>query len=93
MPAPDRRIRLASRTTSAAAIVAAALVPKCPLCVAAMLSALGMGSACAALLGGVARPFVFALAALAVVLVGFVELRRFASSRRAQVRASRCARS
>lgn len=93
MPAPDRRTRLASRTTSAAAIIAAALVPKCPLCVAAMLSALGVGSACATFLGGVARPFVFALAALAVVLVGFAELRRFVARRRAHASAGCCARS
>jgi hypothetical protein len=92
MAALERQIRLASRTTSAAAIIAAALVPKCPLCVAAMLSALGLGSACATFLGGVARPFTFAFAATAIVLLGWVEVRRFVVKRRAPVPGSCCAR-
>jgi hypothetical protein len=90
MTDPDRRIRLASRTSSAAAIIAAALAPKCPLCVAAMLSALGVGSVFARFLGGVARPFAFTLAALAVVLLGFAELRRLVLRRRALTAPSCC---
>ena len=92
MPAPERRARIASRSTSAVAILAAALVPKCPLCVIAMLSALGLSSAWATFLGGVARPLVFTLAGTAVVLVGFFEFRRLAPRRRAHRSASCCAR-
>jgi hypothetical protein len=90
MPALERRVRMASRSTSAVAILAAALVPKCPLCAVAMLSALGLSSACATSIGSVARPFVFTSATVAVVLVGIFELRRFAR-RRAQREVSCCA--
>ncbi|HVW25016.1 MAG TPA: hypothetical protein VHC69_06570 [Polyangiaceae bacterium] len=93
MPAPEHRARVASRSTSAVAVLAAALVPKCPLCVVAMLTALGLSSAWATFLGGVARPFVFALAGMAIALVGFFELRRFTARLRSQRSTSCCARS
>jgi hypothetical protein len=52
--------------------VLVALAPKCPLCVAAVLSSLGLGAAAASLLGPLVRPLAiaFALGAVAALVAG-----------------------
>jgi hypothetical protein len=58
------RGRASAIISSAGAILLAALVPKCPLCIAAALSAWGLGAAAA--LAPTLRPLLLALAALAL---------------------------
>jgi hypothetical protein len=62
--------------TSLAAIVGTALVPKCPLCVAAALSALGLGAAIAQRIAPFVRTLGFAIGAAAVVTLMVLEWRR-----------------
>jgi hypothetical protein len=64
-----------------ASAVLTALLPKCPMCFAAYLSAIGLGAGTASVALGLLRPLGFALAALGVA---FSVLRR---SRRASPRA------
>jgi hypothetical protein len=71
------------RASSLGTLLAAAFVPKCPLCVAAMLSALGVGTASASVLAPVVRPAVFTLAAAALVVLAWTEWRRLRAKRRA----------
>jgi hypothetical protein len=77
--------RLAARASkptlaiSALAGIGAGLLPKCPLCIAAMLSALGMGATGAALLSVLARPGLLVLAGGALVAVVAVQWRRRAT--------------
>ena len=78
------------RAASLGTIVAAALVPKCPLCVAAMLSALGVGSAAAGAIAPAVRPVVFTLAALAVALLARLEWRRLRRARRPAMTVATC---
>ena len=78
------------RAASLGTIVVAALVPKCPLCVAAMLSALGVGSAAAGAIAPAVRPFVFTLAALAVVLLARLEWRRLRGARKPKLTIAPC---
>jgi hypothetical protein len=68
--------RVASGSASIGAIVVAALIPKCPLCVAAALSAIGVGATVGSSLAPIARPIGFALAAVALVASGIGEWRR-----------------
>ena len=62
--------------TSLAAIVATALVPKCPLCVAAALSALGLGAAIAQQIAPFVRTLGFTMGAVALVTLIVLEWRR-----------------
>jgi hypothetical protein len=69
--------RAAAAWGSVSAVVATALVPKCPLCVAAALSALGVGAASARLLGPYVRALLPVLAtALVVTIVVALSRRR-----------------
>lgn len=61
---------------SALAVIAAVLVPKCPLCVAAALSAMGLGAAVSSRLAPFVRPFGFALAGLGALVILYFEWRR-----------------
>mgnify|MGYP001585354311 CR=1 FL=1 len=62
--------RRASAIASAAgAFALAALVPKCPLCIAAALSAWGVGTSMAGTLAPSVRPVLFAVAVLLAVQV------------------------
>jgi hypothetical protein len=65
-----------SATASIGAIVFAALVPKCPLCVAAMLSAAGVGAAGAHAIAPLLRTAAFVAAGLVVALAAWIEWRR-----------------
>lgn len=67
--------RAASGASSLVALLGAALVPKCPLCVAAWLGALGLGSAMSAEVAPLVRPAVFVLAALTVLVAAATLLR------------------
>ncbi len=78
------------RAASLGTIALAALVPKCPLCVAAMLSALGMGSAAAFAIAPAVRPVVFTLAALAVALLARLEWRRLRKARKPTLNPATC---
>jgi hypothetical protein len=75
----DRARRFGAGGTSLAAIVATALVPKCPLCVAAALSALGIGAAAAHRMAPFVRAGGVVLAVIAGLTLLFLEWRRRAS--------------
>jgi hypothetical protein len=70
----DRRGRALRAATSVGTLVVAALLPKCPLCVAAALSALGLGTIAG--LSPLVRPVAIVGALLAVCSVVVVEARR-----------------
>jgi hypothetical protein len=76
MRTPDAAGRARSAATSIGAFTLAALVPKCPLCVAAMLSAAGVGAAAAHSLAPFLRTGAFAIAFLAIVACVWIEWRR-----------------
>jgi hypothetical protein len=76
------RGRAPSALASIGTLVLAVLVPKCPLCVAAALSALGVGATAASALAPAVRPLVFVVAATAVVGLAIAEGRRLARKRR-----------
>lgn len=76
MPRREAARRAAGASASLGAIALAALIPKCPLCVAAALSALGLGAAISASLAPVVRPLGLALAVVALVLAARGEWRR-----------------
>jgi hypothetical protein len=65
-----------SASASLGAIVLAVLVPKCPLCVAAMLSAVGIGAAAAHHLATMVRAAAFIVAAAVVIAALWLEWRR-----------------
>lgn len=65
----DGVVRGASVSTSALAVIGAALMPKCPLCVAAVLSTLGVGLTTRLWVAPMARPLAMAVAVVAVLLV------------------------
>ncbi len=74
-------------------LLAAALVPKCPLCVAALLSALGLGAGSASLLAPWLRPFVLGTGGVAILSLVWSERRRLRRLLQPQMRgraASRC---
>jgi len=74
---PRDGVRRAARASaSIGALVAAALLPKCPLCVAAVLSALGIGASVSASVAPALRPLGIAVAVLALVLFARGEWRR-----------------
>jgi hypothetical protein len=58
----SERVRARKELLAVVTAVAAALVPKCPLCVAAALSALGVGAAVAHGVAPLLRPVAMALA-------------------------------
>jgi hypothetical protein len=68
--------RLAMATSSLGTIVLAALVPKCPLCVAAALSAFGVGASAASAVAPAMRPVALALVAVATIMLAFFSLTR-----------------
>jgi len=68
--------RVASASTSIGAIVVAALIPKCPLCIAAALSAIGVGATLASSLAPIVRPIGIGLAVVALIVLGSGEWRR-----------------
>ena len=78
MPAPERpALRRAGKGgASLGAVALAVLVPKCPLCVAGLLSAAGFATAGARSVAPYVRPGAFALAAAIALLVVGSELRR-----------------
>jgi hypothetical protein len=53
---------LSSAARAAAATLGVALLPKCPLCIAAYLTSFGLGSAAAAVAAPLLRPFAWLLA-------------------------------
>jgi len=71
----------AGGATSLGTLVAVALLPKCPLCVAALLSGLGLGAAATGRLAPLARPLGIALVAAALLAVAWVEWRRWLARR------------
>ena len=89
--APRSALRRASGVvTSVAAGAAALLVPKCPLCVAAMLAALGVGTSVASALAPLVRPIAFLLLAAAVVGVAVSTWRRRVENEAAPSRDCSC---
>jgi hypothetical protein len=70
------RARSAPAAASFGTVALAVLAPKCPLCVAAALSALGLGTASAGCIAPFVRPAAFALAAAAVLALVWGEARR-----------------
>ncbi len=89
MSRPDARAlarRASGAATTVGTIAALVLAPKCPLCVAAWLSALGIGAAGAGLLAPWVRPVGFAVAAAGVVALAWAEWRWLRERRRVQAR-------
>jgi hypothetical protein len=72
----DRARRGASASASLGAVLLAALIPKCPLCVAAALSALGVGAALGGAVAPLIRPIAFLVAVVLTVAIGVTERRR-----------------
>jgi hypothetical protein len=70
------RLRLATGGSSAIALVGTLLVPKCPLCVAAWLPAIGLGVTGATWLAPILRIGGFAIAAIGATLLVTLEWRR-----------------
>jgi hypothetical protein len=81
--------RWPSVVSSLGSTVLLALVPKCPLCVAAVLSSLGLGAAAASFLGPLLRPFAILLVLVAVVALAAGERRRVHARRAAHSCCSR----
>jgi hypothetical protein len=71
--------------SSAGTILLAALVPKCPLCVAAMLSVWGVGATAAGALAPAVRPSIIVLAALALAALVATQVQRVRARRRGSV--------
>lgn len=69
---PDAPGRDIAAATSALALLGALLLPKCPLCVVAWLSALGLGVAGAPQLGPALRVGGIALAVLGLAVCGYL---------------------
>jgi len=67
---------VARASGSVGALVLAALVPKCPFCIAAALTALGMGAGVSSAVAPVVRPAALVLAGLAIVLAAWGAWRR-----------------
>lgn len=78
MSAPERRAlrRAGKGGASLGAVALAVLVPKCPLCVAGLLSAVGLATAGARAVAPYVRPGAFAIAGAIVLVVLASELRR-----------------
>jgi hypothetical protein len=74
--------RLSVATSSVGTIVLAALVPKCPLCVAAALSAWGLGASAASTVAPAVRPVAFALMAVATTALIVFAVRRMRAEAR-----------
>jgi hypothetical protein len=75
---PTRRPGRSGLVSSLGAGLGAVLLPKCPLCVAAVLSSLGLGATAAGLLAVVLRPAVFTLAGAGLVVVAWAAWRAHA---------------
>lgn len=76
MPLRDGARRVASASASLGAILLAALIPKCPLCIAAALSAIGVGATLGSSLAPIVRPIGVTLAVVAVLVFASGERRR-----------------
>jgi threonine/homoserine efflux transporter RhtA len=72
----DLRRRVGTAITSLGTIVVAALVPKCPLCIAAALSVAGCGAAAAGRIAPLVRPLGLVFALVAMVVFARYEWRR-----------------
>lgn len=83
--------RLSVATGSVGTFVLAALVPKCPLCVAAALSAWGVSATAASAVAPGVRPVAFALAGLAAASLIGVGARFHGGKARRAPAASCCA--
>jgi hypothetical protein len=83
---PRRWLRVVTSVGSTALL---ALAPKCPLCVAAVLSSLGLGAAAASFLGPLVRPFSIAFVLVAVAALVAGERRRLHARRAAHSCCSR----
>jgi hypothetical protein len=79
-----RRATGRGAATSIGSSIAFALAPKCPLCVAAWLSALGLGATGAGVVAPLLRPIALCLAIGAALVVAFTEIRAFRDRRRAK---------
>jgi hypothetical protein len=88
--AAPRVAGVAGASGSFGALVAAALLPKCPLCVAAWLAALGVGAAWRLPLAEGVRPIAVALAV--VVLAAFARSEWSRRQPRARGKITPCAR-
>lgn len=69
----DAALSLASALAS---LLALALLPKCPLCLAALLSAVGLGVAVSAWLAPLAQPLLLAGFVVALVLGASARIRK-----------------
>jgi hypothetical protein len=80
----ERRARARGWTlaaTSVAAWIGVALMPKCPVCVAVLLSGLGLGAAWGAALSPFARSGLWGIAVVALAGTVYMERRRLSARR------------
>jgi len=63
--------RASSTSASLGTVLLVALMPKCPLCVAAALTAIGLGTSLASGLSPFVRPLVFALLAVTAAFAAY----------------------
>jgi hypothetical protein len=84
--------RFSVAISSVGTVVLAALIPKCPLCVAAALSAWGVGAAAASAMAPAVRPIAMVLMAVATLTLGLFAVRQLRNhARRTAVAGSCCA--
>ena len=76
MTARDLRRRLGGGSASLGALVVVALLPKCPLCIAAWLGAIGVGAGLGSALAPALRPVGIAVAVTCALSLMWSELRR-----------------
>jgi len=84
------RGRASALISAAGTIVLAVLVPKCPLCIVAMLSALGIGASAAATLAPAVKPLVYTLTTSALVAFVAFAVRRARSRKRRSTPGPHC---
>lgn len=82
--------RVATALGSAGTFVLAALVPKCPLCVAAALSAWGVGASAASAVAPAVRPVIMGLTVVMAISFAVFAVRRFRAQARPVAVAGSC---
>jgi hypothetical protein len=82
--------RVAMALSSAGTFVLAALIPKCPLCVAAALTAWGVGASAASAVAPAVKPVAFGLMAVAAITLVVFAVRRMRSRSRAAAVVGSC---
>jgi hypothetical protein len=93
-PAPEARVgrlgRIGGVVSSFGTVLCAVLLPKCPLCLAALLGAIGLGASGASLVAPLVRPAAMVLAAAGFLLLAWSASRSIAARLGAARAGERC---